>query len=60
MLEVRLVGRVVIHCALLVTHVQGLKFGGRIIQISLEHQEALTTFFERMISDSNVRIGLNQ
>lgn len=56
-LEVRLVNGVVIHCALLVAHAQDLKVGGRIIQISPEHQEALAKFVEHMISDTIVRIG---
>lgn len=56
-LEFQLVDRVVIHCALLVTHAQDLKIGGRIIQISPKHQEALTKFVEHMISDTIVRIG---
>ena len=59
-LEVRLVDHVVIHCALLVAHVQDLKVGGRIIQISPAHQDALTTFVEHMISSSIVRIGSDQ
>lgn len=59
-LEVRLIDRVVIHCALLVAHVQDLKVGGRIIQISPAHQNALTKFVEHMISGSIVRIGSDQ
>lgn len=59
-LTVRLVDCVVIDCTLLVAHVRGLKVGESIIQISPEHQEALTKFVERMISDSFVRIGSNQ
>ena len=49
-LEFQLVDRVVIHCALLVTHVKEQWIGGRIIQISTEHQDALTRFIEQMIS----------
>jgi hypothetical protein len=56
-LEFQLVDRVVIHCALLVAHAQDLKVGGRIIQISTEHQEALTRFLNQMITVNLVAMG---
>jgi hypothetical protein len=56
-LEFQLVDRQIIHCALLVTHVQDLRVGGRIIQISTEHQTALTAFAGQMISEHLVGMG---
>jgi hypothetical protein len=56
-LEFQLVDRTVIHCALLVTHADHLHIGGRILQISPEHQAALARFIEEMISAHLVGMG---
>lgn len=50
-LEFQLVDHVVIHCTLLVTHAEGLLAGGRIVEISPEHQEALTSVLNQMMAD---------
>ena len=59
-LEFQLVDRAIIHCALLATHVNERWIGGRIIQISTEHQEALTSFIEQMIANSLMGLGSEQ
>ncbi len=56
-LEFQLIDRVVIYCALLVTHAEDLRIGGRIIQISTEHREALTTFVPETITSNLVGMG---
>ncbi len=56
-LEFQLIDRMILHCALLVTHVQDLQVGGRIIQILTEHQEALIRFLEHMIAANLVGLG---
>lgn len=56
-LEFQLIDRTIVHCALLVTHAQDLRAGGRIIQISTEHREALIQFIEQMITGSLVGMG---
>jgi hypothetical protein len=49
-LEFQLVDRVIIHCALLVVHADGLRAGGRIIHISTEHRDALDDYLHQTIS----------
>lgn len=56
-LEFQLVDRALVHCALLITHVQNLHVGGRIIQICTEHQEALTRFLGQMVTANLVGMG---
>lgn len=56
-LEFQLVDHIVIHCNLLVTHAEGLLAGGRIVEISPEHQEAVSSVLNQMIAD---RTGTTQ
>lgn len=56
-LEFQLVDHLIVHCALLVTHAHDQRVGGRIVQISTEHQQALVHFIEQMITPHLVGMG---
>jgi hypothetical protein len=49
MIEVQLDGDCIIHCELLVTHVNPPHFGGRIVNLQPEHQQDLAQYIERLV-----------
>ncbi len=51
-IECQLDGECLLHCEVLVTHAQPPRFGGRITQLSPEHQVQLAQFIERLIRAS--------
>jgi hypothetical protein len=51
-IECQLDGECFLHCEVLVTHVQAPRFGGRITELSPEHQAQLAKFMERLIRAS--------
>jgi hypothetical protein len=51
-LECQLEAHTIIQCALLVTHVKSPYVGGRITEITVEHQEQLMRYVQQLIAQN--------